>query len=144
VYTYIVKKVLRSITFTLIALYFTGELINGFHYSGDELYAFLLIALGFSLVNYFFPILARFLSLPSSGIFSIIISVGINFLMLYLFDKFVPQFAVTSGSTPNLNIFGFMLPSMSLTEMWAMVLSSALLSTIYTGLNWLGKPKKEK
>lgn len=139
------KKILRTFVFTLVSLYLVAKLFNAFTYSGDTLYGFLLIVLGFSLVNYFFPILARFLSLPSSGIFSIIIFTGLNFLMLYLFDQFVPQFAVGEGQTPDLNIFGFVLPSIGLSEMWALALSSLALTILYNGLTWLsGAPKEKK
>ncbi len=143
-YTNIVKKILRTFVFTLVALYLVAKMFGAFTYSGDALYGFLIIVLGFSLVNYFFPILARFLSLPSSGILSIIIFTGLNFLMLYLFDQFVPQFAVGQGKTPDLNIFGFMLTSMSLTEMWAMVLSAIALTVFYNVLAWLSGAPKEK
>jgi hypothetical protein len=139
-----VKKIIKTFVFTFISLYFTGILFNGFNYSGDVLYAFLLIVLGLGVVNYFFPIMARFLSLPHGGIFSIIISTGLNFIMLYLFDKFVPQFSVGEGNTPSLIIFGFVLTSIGLTEMWLMVLSSASLTSIYKGLFWLSTGKEKK
>jgi hypothetical protein len=64
--------------------------------------------------------------------------------MLYLFDKFVPQFSVGEGNTPSLIIFGFVLTSIGLTEMWLMVLSSASLTSIYKGLFWLSTGKEKK
>lgn len=138
------KKIIKTFIFTFIAFYFTARIFSAFALSGDEIYAFFLIVLGLSIVNYFFPIMARFLSLPHGGIFSIIISIGLNFIMLYLFDTFVPQFSVGTGNTPNLIIFGFVLTSIGLSEMWAMVCSSVSLGLIYKGLYWLSSGKEKK
>ncbi len=64
--------------------------------------------------------------------------------MLYLLKVFLPQFEVGVGKTPELLIFGFMIPSFSLSEMWALVVSSAVLTFIYKTLIWLGAVKEKK
>lgn len=138
------KKILKTLVYTFIAFYFTGSLVNAFFFSGDILYGYLLVILALAVVNFVFPHLATMLSLPSKGPFAFILSCGINFVMLYLLSAFLPQFDQSVGRIPDLIIFGFVIPSIGLTQMWALLVSSALLTFIYKFLTFLGSTKEKK
>jgi hypothetical protein len=139
-----VKKILKALVYTFIAFYFTGSLVNAFFFSGDILYGYILVILALGVVNFVFPHLAAILSLPSRGPFALILSCGITFVMLYLLSAFLPQFDQSVGRIPDLIIFGFVIPSIGLTQMWALLASSALLTFIYKFLTFLGSTKEKK
>jgi hypothetical protein len=139
-----VKKILKTFVYTFIAFYFTRVLINAFFFSGDVLYGYLLVIFALALVNFVFPHLASLLSLPSKGPFAFILSSGIMFVMLYLLSAFLPQFDQSVGRIPDLIIFGFVIPSIGLSQMWALLASSALLTFIYKFLTFLGTAKDKK
>lgn len=138
------KKILKALVYTFIAFYFTGSLVNAFFFSGDILYGYILVILALGVVNFVFPHLAAILSLPSRGPFALILSCGITFVMLYLLSAFLPQFDQSVGRIPDLIIFGFVIPSIGLTQMWALLASSALLTFIYKFLTFLGSTKEKK
>ena len=138
------KKIIKSFVYTFIAFYFTKVIVNSFYFSGDILYGYLLVILALSIVNLIFPHLASILSLPSKGPFSFVLSSGIMFVMLYLLSVFLPQFDQGVGRIPDLIIFGFMIPSIGLTQMWSLLASSVLLTFIYKFLTVLGKTKDKK
>lgn len=138
------KKILKTLVYTFIAFYFTGSLVNAFFFSGDVLYGYILVILALAVVNFVFPHLAAVLSLPSKGPFAFVLSCGITFVMLYLLSAFLPQFDQSVGRIPDLIIFGFVIPSIGLTQMWALLASSALLTFIYKFLTFLGSTKEKK
>ena len=138
------RKILRVVIYTFIAFYFTGVIVNAFYFSGDILYGYVLVILALSIVNFVFPHLAAILSLPAKGPFGLMLSAGIMFVMLYLLGYVLPQFDQSVGRIPDLIIFGFVIPSIGLTQMWALLASSALLTFIYKFLAFLGSTKDKK
>ena len=67
--------------------------------------------------------------LPGKGLGFIFLSFVMSFVILYVLTSFLPGFTILPSTVTGLKIFGFVLPSKSLTPLWAGVFS-ALVSSL--------------
>jgi len=125
------KSIVRSFVFVSISLYVTQFLIKAFDYGSDQTKTFLLVVVALSALYYLLRPVLKITSLPSEGFGYLFLLFALTFAVLYVLTLFISSFAIKPTVLSNLIIFGFMLPSKSLTSLWAGVVSSALISVVY-------------
>ncbi len=132
------KYLLKNLTFSYIALFFTQQLIGGFEFGLNSFY---LLVLGLGLLAFLVKPVFKTLSLPEKGIMHIFLLFLLNFAVIYLLTAFVPYFGFRS-TTPMLIFPGFMLPSKHLSPLNAAIVSVAVFSVIFGYFDWLSRCKK--
>lgn len=136
------KRIVRTFIFVLISLNVTQYIMHGFFYGTDSLKVFLLIGLALSLLFYFLRPILALISLPVKGLGFLFLTFVMAFITLYILTLFIPSFYFVDTTLTDLNIFGFVLPSKSLTSLWSGVFSALILSAVYTFLEGLCSDKK--
>src|SRR3989304_3517243 len=135
------KGIIRTFTFVLISLYSTNYVLTSLFYAGD-IKTFIVIALALTLLFYLGkPFLATF-GLPTKGIGFLFIATILSTLTIYVLTIFLPEFTIMETTLSDLIIFGFMLPSKSLTAFWSALFSAFIISMVYTFFEWLCASKK--
>ena len=135
------KGIIRTFTFVLISLYLTNYVLTSLFYAGDTK-TFLVVALALTLLFYLAkPLLATF-GLPTKGFGFLFIATILSTLTLYVLTIFLPEFTIMETTLSDLIIFGFMLPSKSLTAFWSALFSAFIISMVYTFFGWLCASKK--
>ena len=135
------KGIIRTFTFVLISLFSTNYVLSSLFYGSDQK-TFVIIALALTLLFYLGkPLLATF-GLPTCGVGFLFIATILSTLTIYVLTIFLPDFTIMETTLSDLIIFGFMLPSKSLTAFWSALFSAFILSVVYTFFEWLCVSKK--
>jgi hypothetical protein len=134
------KSILKTITFVLLTLFFVQSIADFFSFGGDSRTYYLFILLLVLLFTFKKPIL-ELLSLPSHGLFFILISTGLTYIIINIFSVFFDTFSLKLVDFKNLIIMGFVIPSFSLNKIWSGVVASLLISAIYNYFDWLSRKK---
>ncbi|OGC69738.1 hypothetical protein A2415_04640 [candidate division WWE3 bacterium RIFOXYC1_FULL_39_7] len=134
------KAFLRSFVFTYITLYVIQYFLEPFSFE-DPVRDFILVALALSILNRYLRSLLQMLSLPNDGFVYLLIFFVMNFITFNIIAVIIPQFSIQSAVTPNLIIFGFVLPSKNLTALWAGAVGTLLLTVIFNFFEWLASKK---
>jgi hypothetical protein len=134
-----VKSFVRSFVFAYISLTVVQSLLKGFSL---ELKAMLFVVLAFTLLDFFMVPILKTVSLPEKGPVFIIINSFLVFTTSFLLTLFIPNFSFVATTTPQLIIFGFMIPSKSLTPLFAAAATAFFYSVSLSFLNWLGRCKR--
>ncbi len=135
------KGIIRTFTFVLISLFSTNYVLSSLFYGSDQK-TFVIIALALTLLFYLGkPLLATF-GLPTRGVGFLFIATILSTLTIYVLTIFLPDFTIMETTLSDLIIFGFMLPSKSLTAFWSALFSAFILSVVYTFFEWLCASKK--
>ena len=135
------KGIIRTFTFVLISLFSTNYVLSSLFYGSDQK-TFVIIALALTLLFYLGkPLLATF-GLPTKGVGFLFIATILSTLTIYVLTIFLPDFTIMETTLSDLIIFGFMLPSKSLTAFWSALFSAFILSVVYTFFEWLCASKK--
>jgi len=135
------KGIIRTFIFVLISLFSTNYVLSSLFYGSDQK-TFVIIALALTLLFYLGkPLLATF-GLPTRGVGFLFIATILSTLTIYVLTIFLPDFTIMETTLSDLIIFGFMLPSKSLTAFWSALFSAFILSVVYTFFEWLCVSKK--
>lgn len=135
------KRLIRTFVFVLISIECVNFVLSSLFY-GNSQWAFFIVCVALTALFFFSrPFLAIF-GLPNSGLGFVFIGTILSVLTLYVLTMFLPEFMVLKTTVANLNIFGFVLPSKSLTVFWSALFSAFILSLVYTFLEWLSAHKK--
>ncbi|KKS06842.1 hypothetical protein A3K01_01020 [candidate division WWE3 bacterium RIFOXYD1_FULL_43_17] len=135
------RGIIRTFTFVLISIFSTNYVLTSLFFAGDTK-TFLVIAVALTLLYYLGkPLLATF-GLPTRGIGFLFIATILTTLTLYVLTIFLPEFTIMETTLSDLIIFGFMLPSKSLTAFWSALFSAFIISMVYTFFEWLCASKK--
>jgi len=135
------KGIIRTFTFVLISLFSTNYVLSSLFYGSDQK-TFVIVALALTLLFYLGkPLLATF-GLPTKGVGFLFIATILSTLTIYVLTIFLPDFTIMETTLSDLIIFGFMLPSKSLTAFWSALFSAFILSVVYTFFEWLCASKK--
>ncbi|HBY09996.1 hypothetical protein A2473_02340 [candidate division WWE3 bacterium RIFOXYC2_FULL_42_13] len=135
------KGIIRTFIFVLISLFSTNYVLSSLFYGSDQK-TFVIIALALTLLFYLGkPLLATF-GLPTRGVGFLFIATILSTLTIYVLTIFLPDFTIMETTLSDLIIFGFMLPSKSLTAFWSALFSAFILSVVYTFFEWLCASKK--
>lgn len=132
------KRVLRLFFISLFALWLTPKLVAGFSYSGG--FQTLVWAAGiFTLINLFVRPFLRLFFLPLNILTLGLFSWAANVLVLYLLMLIVQQIKIVAYDFPGFSWQGFTIPPMHLSFLFALIISSFVISFISSFLNWLAK-----
>ncbi len=135
------KSIIRAFLFSYLSLVFTISHFDGFILK-DSNRSIILISLGLGLIYIFVKPFVSLMSLSNGFVSSFIVHFFINLMTFFIFDKFLPFFALNSGRLVRLNLFGFMLESYSLSIFWSFVVVSLVYTIMSQFLNWLVSVRK--
>jgi hypothetical protein len=131
------KAAIRTIIFTFIALYLTQYIVGAFVFDGNYVQTLMLVLFGLSFLFFFLRPVLKIISLPSDGIGFLFMLFILTLGMLYILPAFLGTFKIHSAHLPSLILFGFVLPSKSLTALWAGVFSALMIAVLYNFFDWL-------
>ena len=137
-----IRVITRTLVFSIRSIYLTQQVIGAFAFRGNNNITFLLVIIALTIVNIFCPVVLRILSLPSRGPGFLFLSFILNLVVLYVLTVFIPSFGIVDAQASELNIFGFVLPSKSLSSTWSLVFSALLYTLILNFFSWLCERKK--
>ncbi|MDP3998840.1 MAG: phage holin family protein [bacterium] len=132
------KRILRIFLISVFALWLTARLIDGISIEGGNQTLFFAAAV-FTAINLFIRPLLRLLFLPLNLLTLGMFSWVANLLVLYLLVLIVPQVKISPFDFPGFLWSGFTVPAMHLNFIFALAVSSFLISFISSFLNWLAK-----
>ncbi len=81
--------------------------------------------------------LLNILTFPFNLITLGLFSIFTNALILYLLTVFVPGIIIQAFTFTGANIYGFIIPGMHFSTLFAFLTTSILLAAITTGIRWL-------
>lgn|GEM_PF-593782 len=131
------KSALRTVLFTYLSVIVSQRVVSALIFTGNSNQSLYLFVLGLSALYFFSRPVLRMLSLPHDGVGFIFMTFIMTIILTYAFTIFVPLLVLVPTTLSHLIIFGFVLPSKSLTAFWAGVFSSLLIAVVYTFLDWL-------
>lgn len=132
------KRILRIFLISILALWLTAKLVQGFSYGGGN-ETLVGAAAAFTGINLFIrPILRLFflpLNLLTLGLFSWVV----NVLVLYILILLISQIKISAFDFPGFGWRGFAIPPMYVSFLFSLIISSFVISFISSFLNWLAK-----
>ncbi len=137
------KSLLRTFIFTLLSLLVAQFIIGGFVFSGETNLTALIVVIVLALLNFTITPLLGLLSLPVKGPGYIFLGLVLNLVVFFVLSEYLPGFSVGATEMAELNIFGFVLPSKSLSQTWALVLSALVFVLCFGFFRWLCSDKKK-
>lgn len=130
------KRWIRVIILNSVVIFLVALLIPGLSYSNDYK-VLILAAVALGGVNLFVRPLLKLITLPINLLTLGSFSFMINVFMLYIVTKIIPGFSVSAFDFAGYNYQGFTVPSLLVSSFWAYVISSFLIGSISSLLNWL-------
>ncbi|HUW24760.1 MAG TPA: phage holin family protein [Patescibacteria group bacterium] len=130
------KGFLRNIFFNFLTLFLIAKLIGAISFKENYLVLFW-SAFFLTLLNLLVKPLLNLLLMPIN-----LLTLGafrwvVNVLVLLLVVIFVTDFKIVGFSFPGASFVGFVIPAISLTFFWALILVSFLIEVISNFLNWV-------
>lgn len=132
-----IKSIIRPFIFTIISLRVATYVINSLSFGDSPVKSFSLVVLGLTLLNYFIKPVLAVVSMPRKGIGFLFINFVLTFIILHVMTIFLPSFSIVETEISDLIVFGFVLPSKSLTKLWSGIFSALLISLIFVFFDWL-------
>jgi putative membrane protein len=115
------KRLVRSFLFHVFALWFTSQILPGFIISGSwqtTLVAGLVLSLLMFVIKPFLKILFIPINIITFGLLSWVI----NVIVVYILTLIVAQIEITPWTFPGFTMWGFVIPSVSLTYVASLIL----------------------
>lgn len=136
------KTILRTLVFTAISVRFSQYLLATFDFGEPYIKNFIFICIALALLYFALKPILGMINLPSSGVGYCVFVILLTFVILYVLTLFIPQFDFIAIKTHNLLIFGYMIPSKSLTEVWSGATGSVIVGLTYCFLGSIMPGKK--
>ena len=130
------KRIIRSLTINIFALWLTSVVLPGFSYRGG-FFTLFLAAFVLGLINLLLKPVIRFFLLPINLLTLGLLSWLINVFLLFILTLLVPQIVISSFNFPGFQSHGFIIPPFGISHFWALALASLSISIISGFLNWL-------
>jgi uncharacterized membrane protein YvlD (DUF360 family) len=137
------KNLLKILVYSFISVYVVQIIFGSFVFGGNSNMSLLLVLISLTVLNVFIPPILSILSLPYKGPGGLFLTFVLNLVVFYMLTILLPSFYIRATSVAELNIFGFVLPSKSLTKSWSLVFSALLYVVVLHFLKWLGVSKKK-
>ena len=131
------KSALRVFVFVFIAIQAGQYVTNSFNYAS----VFWLFWVSISVLYLLSKPILKLVLLPTQGLVYVFLLFLLTSVLIYILPEFLTGFYIRPTSLSGLIIFGFMLPSKSLTSFWSGVFSAFIVSTVYTFLQGLCSKK---
>lgn len=132
------KSFVRGILVNFLALFFISQTIGGIVYSQQIIILFW-ASLYLSIFNLIIKPLLNLLLMPIN-----LLTLGafrwvINVIVLFLVTLFVNDFQIVAINFSGTSFGGFVIPSISLTFFWSLILISFIVETVSSIINWFLK-----
>lgn len=129
------KTIIRIAVFSTISLKITQYVIGGYHF--DDAASIFWFVFAITVLYYFMLPLLALVSLPREGPGLLFMSFILVAVIGYVLTVFIPNFSVRPTTISELIIFGYVLPSKSLTLFWSNAFSSLLFTVMMMFFNWV-------
>lgn len=130
------RSILRNVLLNFLSLFIIARITAGINYRDNLLTLFWAAILLFLLNLIVKPVLNLLLmpiNLITMGAFRWVI----NVIVLLLVTLLVPGFSIVKFTFPGLALSGFVIPSLTFTFFWALVLVSFLQEILVSFINWI-------
>ncbi|MEK7595190.1 MAG: hypothetical protein AAB443_01160 [Patescibacteria group bacterium] len=138
------KVFLRNILFSYIVLVFLEIHFTGIEITFDIQKTLLLMALGLGIINSFAKALIKLVSLPSSGIFYLVLNFFVNLVAFFMLDKILVSFSILDSNITGLKLLELMINYFNVSVFWSYVIVSGVFSLSLFFLNFLCTSGKKK
>ncbi|MCG2686231.1 phage holin family protein [Candidatus Parcubacteria bacterium] len=132
------KKLLRSFLINATAIYLVSRALVGLDFR-EDLRILATAALGLTLLNLLVKPIVKILALPIHFLTLGLLSWLIDALMLYLATSLIEGFQVSAFLFRGFSYQGFFVPTLHISQFWAVVLISCFIGFIHRSLSWLFK-----
>lgn len=130
------KARLKEICINFLALFLLAEMTKGISYANSPLTLFW-AAFSLYLLNWLVKPLLNLLLMPINLVTLGALKWLINAVVFFLVTLFVANFKITNFTFPGISISGFVIPSVTITFFWALILISFMFEIIVSAINWL-------
>ncbi len=132
------KRYLRLFLVNIFSLWLAAKIISGISFGNNNQTIFV-AALALTLIDLLVKPIIKLLLLPIN-----LLTLGTfqwlaNVLALYLTTIVVPDFSISGFFFPGFDYKGFIIPAMSLSLIWAFIITSLVMSLISSFLIWLAR-----
>lgn len=127
------KRFLRSVVFHVFALWLTSALIPTLVIAGN-LWGMLSAGFTLSIMMVLLKPLISLILLPVNILTLGLLAWFVNVIVLYLWSVFVPQVTLRPWIFPGLSWGGFVVPTVSISYTWTLIIVSLVITTIVTVL----------
>lgn len=130
-----IKSLIRLSLFLTISLQIAQYVIGSFSFGFVT--SMLLYVMAMTVLYFMMRPLLMLISLPNEGPGYLFMSFILTVITSYILTIFIPMFSFRATTISELNIFGFVLPSKSLSAVWSLVFSALLISVLMFFFNWV-------
>lgn len=131
------KRLLRSVVFHVFALWLTSTMIPALTIAGS-LWGVLSAGLALTVMMIILKPLLSLIFLPINILTLGFLGWLVNVAVLYLWTVFVPNVGLSPWVFPGFSAGGFVVPEVSLSYTWTLVVVSLVITFIVTALERLG------
>lgn len=131
------KWFLRSVVYHIFALWLTSTMISSLTITGNlwgMLSAGLMLALMMALLKPLLSLVMLPLNMLTLGLFAWVV----NVIVLYLWTVFVPNVGISAWIFPGVSAYGFLVPEITLSYTWTLIVLSLVITFMVTVLHRLG------
>lgn len=130
------KRIIRSVLINAIALWLVSVYIPGISIESG-IVTLMLAALVLGVVTLLIKPFVSLLFLPINLITFGLLSWSVNVIILYVFTKIFPSFTISAWRFEGWSSQGFVIPEMTVTVLWTVVLASIFISATTSFFHWL-------
>ena len=135
------KSIIRVIVYTLISIQCSQYVVGAFLFGKGGQDAFLLVLMALSILIFFVKPLLKLVSLPNHGIGFVFLLSVLVLITVHVLTLVIPSFYIQPTTLSGLILFGFVLPSKSLSAVTAGVFACMVIAVVYTFFDWLSTKK---
>ena len=133
-----IKTVIKTLVFTILSIQLANYIVWGLSYTFE---AFILIILALTMLILFLRPISGIVGLPSRGIGYMFLFFVLSIILLYSLSTIIPFFYIKPATLSGLVIYGYALPSKSLSIIGSSIFSALLFVVVYTFFDWLSSSK---
>ena len=133
-----IKTVIKTLVFTILSIQLANYIVGGLSYTFE---AFILIILALTMLILFLRPISGIVGLPSRGIGYMFLFFVLSIILLYSLSTIIPFFYIKPATLSGLVIYGYALPSKSLSIIGSSIFSALLFVVVYTFFDWLSSSK---
>lgn len=136
------KTLLRVFIFTCLSINVAQYVVGGLVFGGGFFDSYVFYAMALAILFFFLKPVLKFIGLPDEGIAYVFMLFVSAFIVTLVLTTVIQMFSLRPVELTGLTIFGFQLPSKSLTAFWAGLFSALLIGGSYAFFDWLCAKKR--
>lgn len=137
------RKLIRTCIFVYLSLGFAQYVVGALNFGTDELRTKLLVTIALTFLYLALKPVVSLVGIPNRGLGFMFLSFVMTFVVMYVLTSFLPNFTIVPATISGLKLFGFVLPSKSLTALWAGVFAALVSSLCCNFLEFLCSNRKK-